>query len=304
MKKYDQGVLYVATGDQYIEEATFSASILKKIMSEIPTCLITDEAVAHPIFDQVITIGKPTDVKRFKIDAMSRSPFTKTIFLDTDCYVCKDISELFDALKSYDIAATWGSSLANLHPDMPDYLYGYNTGVIAFRDDALCNKFFDDWLTIYERYRTIPITESNKQILDGDQPAFHEAVLTSRAKILTLPNTYNFRDLKKGILYQPVKILHLRPTYREEFEAIENMINQTPGWPKIFVGWDMIVRYKRDDYVVAGNILNAVLGRSYYRIVILKGSIRHVWRVVIRKIGRSLVTQKVRSDRKKYHADK
>ena len=67
---------------------------------------------------------------------MMQSPFEKTLLLDTDTYVCADISDLFAILERFDIAMTHERPYRDDFPassGVPDAFVEFNQGVIAFR---------------------------------------------------------------------------------------------------------------------------------------------------------------------------
>ena len=103
-----RGVVYVATGEKFVAEALISVRSVKKQMPEIPITLFTDlqGLVGNPPegVDSVCYLTQVTNSCRDKIYPLTDSPYEKTLFLDTDTYVCKPVYDLFTMLDRFDIA--------------------------------------------------------------------------------------------------------------------------------------------------------------------------------------------------------
>jgi hypothetical protein len=290
----DSGVVYIATGESFIREAEMGAARLKTVMPGVSVALISDGHPHGGMFDIVIHTTSQKDIWRWKIETIALSPFQRTIFLDTDTYVCLPLWELFDALSDFPMAVAPESSLAHVHPNMPEYLFGYNTGVLCFRSCPEWQHFHRRWLEIYDDYAR---ADRTPRLLIHDQPAFHEAVHKCPLRFLELPPQYNFRGVKMGVLHKPVKILHFRPSFYVAWPAVMQLINETQGWPKIFIANRVFARSGRDDYYKVGNVLNATLGKPWGPCVQVRrllarffGSIsRNIWwfAVKIRNRGRA-----------------
>ena len=150
------GVVYVATGNKYINEACFSASTLKNYMPSIHTTLFTtDKKYTHPVFDEVVVIQSSHNGYLDKIIGISKSPYEYTLFLDTDTYICSNFSELFTLLEKYDIGAVHAELRAgknelgesynyqDLRDNNGNFLYPmYNSGVILYKKSNKVDNFF------------------------------------------------------------------------------------------------------------------------------------------------------------------
>ena len=109
------GYLYIAVGEMFRYEAERSSRSLKRF-TQFPVCLITDDKnFSSPQFDQIIyveDIGKSFEVK---ITGMQMSPYDKTVFLDSDVFVCDSIDDIFLVLDHFDMALAldqYGHSMA------------------------------------------------------------------------------------------------------------------------------------------------------------------------------------------------
>src|SRR6056297_144001 len=134
------GIIYSATGKKYVSEAQVSANSCKSVMPGIQIHIWTDVDLSghdHP-FDRV---NKLDDVKNHFIDKIGplyKTPFSKTLFVDTDTYFLKPVYDLIPLLDRFDLAychAPWrvcpgeNNVLENVPRGFPEP----NTGVIAFR---------------------------------------------------------------------------------------------------------------------------------------------------------------------------
>jgi hypothetical protein len=239
MNSLSRGVVYIATGRDYIQEACLSAKSLKEHNESIHTTIFSDTNFESPFFDQVETIDDPSyDFGDSVIDP-EMTPYDRTLFLDTDTYICEDISDIFEVLDNFDIAAAHNpGSRTAIHgeykpSDIPKAFPQYNTGVILFKDNPNTQDFFENWSEIY-------INNKSKMAIGLNQPAFREALYKSDLRISTLPSEYNLRvryDGSVGFMTDSVKIVHGRhpaglPTVSEHINADDGMrVYSLREWP-------------------------------------------------------------------------
>ena len=214
-----EGYLYAATGQKYVSEAAASARRLREIYPEAHITLITNEAAAQPVFDEIKLLPFAHESEYpwksgvlYKALALQHSPYSKTFFADTDLYFVEDCRELFVLLEYYDLLVAHSpvdeseviletGSLAGYHP--------YNTGLFVFNNSEKMVKLFRDW---YDAY-----LEKFDQYYH-DQTPFMEALLFNDIKLYVLQSVYNFRE--PYIVTVPklkVKIIHGRPENPKQF---------------------------------------------------------------------------------------
>ena len=97
-----QGVLYIAVGEAYVAEARQSAASVKAVMPDVPVTLITSRPQPGTIFDRVIAITQNDYRSTDRARLLLLSPYERTLFLDTDTYVCAPVDELFTLLEKAD----------------------------------------------------------------------------------------------------------------------------------------------------------------------------------------------------------
>jgi len=212
------GVIYIATGRKFVDEACVSAESLKNKMPEMPITLFCNEGVQSRHFDNVVIIEHPCFSLMDKVLFMNSSPYEHTLFLDTDTYVCDSFLELFTLLDRFDLALAHNTYRAvyRVH-DIPDSFPEFNTGVILFKKSPHITQLFANWLALYERdlgkeqqwltpFGEVTMLDSNL----NDQPTFREAVYNSSVRVAGLTSEYNCRFGSPGFVHNIVKIIHGR----------------------------------------------------------------------------------------------
>jgi hypothetical protein len=198
-----EGFVYVATGEKYVAEAVRSVRSLRQHNPGARVCLITDRDPPPDGFDDVLPVAEPVFGFRDKLQ-MSRSPYDRTIFLDTDTLIRGDLGSLFRLLDTHDVAAKlevypgWDYEFA----DVPQAFVEYNTGVIVFRQTPAVNAFFADWGAEYRALR------ASSDRFDTDQPSFRRAVYRSPLRHCAIPTEYHLQADMGGYLFWDAKVIH------------------------------------------------------------------------------------------------
>jgi hypothetical protein len=222
------GVIYAAVGAEYLAEATVSARTVKQWMPDVPVTLFTSEAgagVDPACFDQVVRIAEAQGSFEDKIIAMRCSPYEKTLFLDTDTYLCESVADVFAVLDRFDFAAalepcqhdpTFGKVHApEAGEDLPDAIIEHTSGVIAYKRTAAVAEMLEDWYPTYVRGRAAGIK--------ADQVTLRTCLYRSRVRIATLPCEYNFRLPAAQLAFGRIRLLH----GRENFAKMERKLNRS-----------------------------------------------------------------------------
>ena len=207
--KTDKGIVYIATGDKFIKEATLSAKSVKKHMPEVSITLMTDKILDINLFDNIIEIEKPRNDFGDQVFHMKRTPYKKTIFLDSDIYLDDTIEDLFEILNDFDLAACHNqTNYSSERIDIPEInnipacFPEYNSGVVAFNKNDKVINFLSQWENYY-----------NKVLKKGqihNQAAFRSALYYSDLRIATLPQEYNCVIRRPGCVNGRVKVFHGR----------------------------------------------------------------------------------------------
>jgi hypothetical protein len=223
-----QGVIYIATGRKYIDEALKSAASLKAASPSVHVTAFSDERISSPHIDGTVMIDGAArgpqaaavvnPAKRIqavnqskgmlnKVYYMGRSPYERTLFLDSDTYVAADISQLFSLLDRFDIAVAHaphrrprGPAEQKRFHEVPSGFVVMNTGVILFKKSERTAAFFASWLRLcQEEYADC-----------NDQASFRVALYHSDLRMAILPPEYNFRFRKRLCINGSLRILHGR----------------------------------------------------------------------------------------------
>ena len=211
MSPSENGIVYVATGQSYYDEALASIRSARAAMPDVPVTLFTDVDADKTLIDNVAHVADPSYSTQDKITCMAKSPYAKSIFIDTDTYVCQSIADLYELLDHFDIAAVLPSFRATQAVEgIPPCFPGFNTGVVAYRKTPATDRFFEKWLTTHEhQLKHLKPTFSRWRPFH-DQYSFREALYDSELRIATLGPEYNCMHLVPGYVHGQVRVFHGR----------------------------------------------------------------------------------------------
>lgn len=255
-----EGILYYARGQKWIKEAIQSAQSVKVVMPDIRTAIVSDELPPQDLFD--IHIKAPIDVgeKELKMWSLSRTPFEKTLYLDTDTYVVDSIWEMFEMLDHFEIVAAltpwWTIRLEKdggptVKRGIPVSFPEFNSGVLMYRKNQQTDCFFADWAMLYTEWGG-----------GQDQPPFRHMLYNSGIRFGVLPSAYNFRLPFPNGIWGAVKIFHGR---EKHMAAVCDKINRSGDMritsPLLYEGAS--IRYVR----YGPGRLRHLLGRLYGKLL-------------------------------------
>lgn len=182
------GVVMAALGQKYIDMAYRAAESVVRHNPGLEVDLFTDEDRERGPFSRVHVLD---DVWiRSKVDAMMHSRFDRTLYLDVDLQVLANLSDIFELLERFDIAAThdqYRNSVAarRIYKEaIPNAFPQVNSGVLGFRKSSAVMEFLNDWKR-----------EIKSQGIGRDQPSLRELLWTRDLKLAILPPEYNLWDL-------------------------------------------------------------------------------------------------------------
>jgi hypothetical protein len=245
-----EGIVYSCSGDAYLKEALRSArSSLRH--NPVPHLLFTTADVEDEPGLSVVRFEPSANPYVDKIANMRRSPFERTIYLDTDTFVVDQIVHLLALLDNYELAAAQASGYRGLaDPEVPAAFYELNTGVLAWRAGERVESFMRDWQETYEAWlRDEPFAGAGKasvrrvarsqatgrtQSLGGaaDQPAFRRCAWQHRLSLFVLAPEYNLRLGEPMAVVERVRVIHGR---HSDYDALAQRVNELHGpriWPK------------------------------------------------------------------------
>jgi len=226
MSSPSRGIIYIVTGQKFVEEACRSAASVKKCMPDIPITLFSNISIESDLFEQGVPIVNPTHGPEDKILNIEKSPYQETLYLDSDTHMVDDSREVFSLLGRFDLAAVHAPYRAQYKvSEVPDCFPEFNTGVLLFRKSQQMEWLFERWVQIYREDGgksinwLFPGGANLYRNAIPNQPSFRRAIYESGLKIATLPPEYNCRLPFPGFLHTKVKIIHGR-------------IHSSPGLPK------------------------------------------------------------------------
>jgi hypothetical protein len=173
-----------------------------------------------------------------KIRNMRRSPFERTIFLDSDTFVIGEIAHLFDLLDGYDLAVALAPGTRGLwDPEVPAAFSEFNTGVVAWRAGERTAEFMACWQDTYVAWqRDKPFPLAGEPRGRADQPAFRRCAWQQRLRIVVLPPEYNYRTGVPGTVIGKVRVIHGR---HDDYERVAARLNGSAGPRSIpALGWE------------------------------------------------------------------
>lgn len=222
------GVVYFATGKQYVAEARKSAESVKK-NTTLPVTLFTDAEISNSHFDEVRRISSSSRSVGDSIPDADSFPYERNLLLDTDTYVTGSLSGVFKVLDRFDLAVCHAPGRKDV-PNVPDAITEYNTGVMAYRESEAARDFFTNWR---ERYRGQLCRSGHVT----NQASFTETLYESDISFTVLPPEYNVRT-GRGFLNGPAKIIHGR--HPAGLKRLSKCLNATTD-PRVFVVSDSLI---------------------------------------------------------------
>jgi hypothetical protein len=221
-----EGILYSAIGDRFFDEAITSARSSLRF-NHFPHVIFTDRdrSAPDPAVDglSIETYRPSGDPFAEKIRNMARSPFERSLFLDTDTYVTHRVDLVFQLLEKYDMAAAFAPGYrGGPDPEVPHAFYEFNTGVIAWRANQQTAAFFTGWLEACEQLgRERPFGPLHRS--GFEQPAFRRCAWRHAMRIAVLGPEYNYRTHVPGSVVAKVRIIHGRVP---DFEEVADVLNR------------------------------------------------------------------------------
>ena len=222
----DKGILYVATGLSYVNEAIIAATSCKK-HNNYPIALITDSDgydLPAGLFNTIII--KPARFSYRDKLLLKHSPFEQTIFLDTDTYVAEPLDDLFSILEYRELAIHQADEGYEFKmPGFSNAMPEFNTGVIAFKLTPAVKQLFDDWDAQFD---------INPDITT-DQYHLRKTLYSSDVRFAVFSSAYNFIIYYPNFVIQSIKIVHGRPAELLPVIAADmNRIRHENSWRRMF----------------------------------------------------------------------
>jgi hypothetical protein len=206
-----EGIIYSCSGESYIAEALRSArSSLEH--NALPHLLFASADVERAEGLSVTRFEPSANPYVDKIANIRRSPFARTIYLDSDTYVVDEIAHVLRLLDHYDIAVAYAPAYRGLpDPEVPRAFYEFNTGVLAWRASDRVSAFMRSWEETYVAWlQEEPFSGAGNASRSrrADQPAFRRCAWQHGLRLFVLAPEYNFRLGYPTTVVERVRVIH------------------------------------------------------------------------------------------------
>ena len=162
-----------------------------------------------------------------KVSHLLLAPYDRTMFIDTDTYVCGDLSGCFELLDDFDLLVAHDALRVSRDcPEIDRVFPMFNSGLIFFRRSEPALSCLADWKRLYD----IDCLEHGGHQM-ADQYTFRMALRKSTARIYLLPPEYHCMTWEASYLHDPVKVVHGRNDL--PYPTIAAQANAVSG-PRIF----------------------------------------------------------------------
>ncbi len=208
----DAGFIFATTGAEYTDLARRAARTLRLVMPDAQVDLFTDQAVTDDVFDQIHDISHRG--LRPKMEALLRSRFEKTVYLDADIVVLEDICDIFELMEFNPIIATPGVSrkamwMNSYIKDIPNGFPIINSGVLGIRKNEFTTALMQEWDQEFSR--------SGSKV---DQPVLRGLLYQKRFIPLMLQQEYNLIKLNALHVWRArngaLRCLHVRDLHNRK----------------------------------------------------------------------------------------
>ncbi|HEV7427635.1 MAG TPA: hypothetical protein VGQ46_14825 [Thermoanaerobaculia bacterium] len=204
----DAGVIYIAFGESFRAEARQSIATLRSSSPRVACAVVTDsEWEDDPRPDHFVIRPSIRSLYCKPKYVYEASPFRRTLFIDTDTIVVRDLQPFFGLLDYYDVALRFvgprlgGAEGLEFHPWCA-------TGVLAYRKNDETADLFGTWLTAYEQRMTETSGTPGRGV--NEEPLFAEALARSRCRAIALGSDLCFNLAETIITYSPPAVFHGR----------------------------------------------------------------------------------------------
>ncbi|SFJ37659.1 hypothetical protein [Celeribacter neptunius] len=195
-----RGVLYVASGADYVDLAVQSARSLRAVEPEIAVDLVTDlsEEVPDGVFDEIRVT--PQMHEREKLRAMPETRFDRTLYVDSDTLFLAPLGDLFDILDRFECALThdvrrdWALIRRGRDHQTPYAFPQHNSGVFLYRRSENMLAFLHDWA---QRFFA-------DDAIERDQIILKDMLWESDLRYYVLPPEFNLRRVTLLDAWEPL----------------------------------------------------------------------------------------------------
>jgi hypothetical protein len=224
------GVIYVATGPDYLDLARASAATLKHHNPDLAVDVFTDspDAPGLEVFDAVHAV--PHIHPRAKIDCMPLSRFDRTLYLDCDTLILAPFGDLFDLMRRFELALAHDMRRASGlvqegHAERTPYAFPQlNSGVMLYRRSPATAQFFADWSARYRAAGAVRDQVTLKDLLWASDLRFYVLPTEFNLRRVTLLDAWEPLDARPTILHSHRLLDHLRKLGVPRVRSLEEVV--------------------------------------------------------------------------------
>ena len=235
-----QGFVFATTGKNYTNMARRAARNLRQVMPHAEVDLFTDQHINDSIFNQIHSLKNVS--KRPKMEAIRRSRFQRTIYLDSDLIILYPIFDVFNMLDFTPIAGVQAMGRQKFMMEtegvyIPKSFPLINGGLIAVQKSNLIDNLMKEW-----ELRWINKTSPPKV----DQPILRYLLFKNKITPMILPVEYNIINLRSLLIWDnkiqgPIKTLHIINLKNQDHSNWNSSIKLNEALPlKIYNAFEMI----------------------------------------------------------------
>lgn len=183
----DNGFVFAATRPRHRVLARRAARTLRRIMPDAQIDLFSDKKIKDEVFDRVVKLDR--NWHRPKIEALRRSRFARTVYLDNDIITVADASDIFALLEKFDIVGVHDNNrnstnaMGTAGPPLPAAFPSINGGVLGIRRSPMVKQLLTDWEARMEAHG-----------MRLDQPSLRSLLWESDLRLGILPIEYNLMN--------------------------------------------------------------------------------------------------------------
>ena len=189
-----RGFVFGVSGAAYLGPAILAARSVARTNPGVPIDLFTDQPSDHPVFARIHQLDRAWF--RPKFEALRRSRFERTIYLDVDVRVLASLADVFEALGRFDLAGAHdqyrNARRAVIHhgEPVPAAFPQINSGVLGLRASEATRRL------MAEVEADVAASGARK-----DQPVLRAHLWRSELRILILPEEYNLMAYRTTLMW-------------------------------------------------------------------------------------------------------
>lgn len=219
---------WIATSNYMREVVPSARSVERQMPADLHRILFSDGG-NHDVFHNRFAITRQhslwyLDFVQMMNEAIQTLDYDRLLYLDTDTFVAHPVPEIFDLLDYFDLLSVHAPArrISYTTRYIPDCFPEFNTGVLAFRNNAQVRELFANWLKMYQ---------ANPDLYgENDQAPLRECLLEWPGRFWAMPTEYNCRFGFGGQARGLIKILHGRS---DDMASLAEQINSSieiRGW--------------------------------------------------------------------------